>query len=76
VLLVRVIHEIKKLLAMEWEVRICHSYREANTCADALANLECDHEPGMRVYEQCPVRLRSLLLVDAMEIAASRVISL
>jgi L1 cell adhesion molecule like protein len=72
----RVIHEIKRLLAMEWEVRICHSYREANTCADALANLGCDHEPGMRVYEQCPAWLSSLLLADAMGITTPRVISL
>ncbi|PNX54347.1 ribonuclease H [Trifolium pratense] len=53
----RIIQEIKRLLAMDWEVKICHSYRESNACADLLANLRCDDEPGMRVYEQCPASL-------------------
>jgi hypothetical protein len=63
---------------MDWEVQICHSYRESNTCADALANLNlvCDHEPGMRVYDQCPARLSLLLLADVMGITTPRVISL
>ncbi|XP_045792121.1 uncharacterized protein LOC123886891 [Trifolium pratense] len=62
----RIIQEIKRLLAMDWEVKICHSYRESNACVDLLANLRCDHEPGMRVYEQCPASLNSLLLADVM----------
>jgi hypothetical protein len=65
-----------RLLVMEWEVKICHSNRESNGCANALANLGCDHESGMRVYEQCPTSLRSLLLADVMRISIHRVISL
>jgi len=57
-------------------VKICHSYREANSCADALANMGCEHTPGLRVYEQCQARLGSLVLVDVMEIATPRVISI
>ncbi|GAU35983.1 hypothetical protein TSUD_207870 [Trifolium subterraneum] len=72
----RLIQEIQRLLVMDWEVRICHSYRESNACVDALANLGCDHEPGMRVYEQCPTSLSSLLLADVMGITTPRVISL
>jgi hypothetical protein len=49
------VESIRRLLDMEWKVRICHSYRKSNTCADALANLGCDHESGMRVYEKHPV---------------------
>ncbi|PNX68029.1 hypothetical protein L195_g063792, partial [Trifolium pratense] len=45
----RIIQEIRRLIGMDWEVKICHSYRESNAFADALANLGCDHEPGMRV---------------------------
>jgi hypothetical protein len=47
----RIIHKIRRLLAMNWEVEICHSYCESNACADAIVNLECDHESGMHVYE-------------------------
>ncbi|XP_045810455.1 uncharacterized protein LOC123904892 [Trifolium pratense] len=72
----RIIQEIRRLLGMDWEVKICHSYRESNACVDALANLGCDHEPGMRVYEQCPMSLSSLLLADVMGITTPRVISL
>ncbi|GAU22367.1 hypothetical protein TSUD_106950 [Trifolium subterraneum] len=71
----RLIQEIRRLLVMDWEVRICHSYRESNACVDALANLGCDHESGKRVYEQCPASLSSLLLADVMGITTPRVIS-
>jgi hypothetical protein len=30
---------IWRLMAMEWEVEVYHTYREANKCADALANM-------------------------------------
>nr|ABN08768.1 Polynucleotidyl transferase, Ribonuclease H fold [Medicago truncatula] len=59
-----------------WEVKICHSYREVNSCADTLANMDCEHAPGLRVYEQCPARLSSMLLADVMGITTSRVIAL
>ncbi|GAU42972.1 hypothetical protein TSUD_188450 [Trifolium subterraneum] len=72
----RIIQEIRRLLALDWDVKICHSYREANACADALANLGCDHGPGLRVYEQCPPKISSLLLADVMGITTPRVILL
>jgi L1 cell adhesion molecule like protein len=31
---------IRRLLQMEWDVKVCHTYREANRCADALAHIE------------------------------------
>ncbi|PNX81608.1 ribonuclease H [Trifolium pratense] len=70
----RLIQEIRRLLALDWEIKVCHSYREANACADALANMGCDHGPGIRVYEQCPSRLSLLLLADTMGITTPRVI--
>jgi hypothetical protein len=27
---------------LEWKFIICHTYREANFCADALVNLACE----------------------------------
>jgi ribonuclease HI len=68
----RLIKEIRRLLALDWEVKVCHSYREANVCADALANMGCEHGPGLRLYDHCPSRLRSLVLADAMGIATPR----
>jgi len=70
----RLIQEIRRLLALEREVKIWHSYREENSSADALANMGCEHAPGLRVYEQCPARLSYLVLADVMGIATPRVI--
>jgi hypothetical protein len=66
--------EIRRLLALDWEVKVCHSYCEANVCADALANMGCEHSPGLRLYDHCPSRLRSLVLADAMGIATPKII--
>jgi ribonuclease HI len=33
--------KIRRLLDLEWEMVVHHSYREANQCANALANLDC-----------------------------------
>jgi ribonuclease HI len=32
---------IRRLLRLDWEKRIYHTYREANLCADALAYISC-----------------------------------
>ncbi|GAU16889.1 hypothetical protein TSUD_368390 [Trifolium subterraneum] len=56
-------------------VQSLNSPNIGNACADALANMGCDHGPGLRVYDQCPSSLSSLLLMDVMEISTSRVIS-
>lgn len=47
----RLIQKIRRLLALEWKIKVCHSYRETNACADALAYIGCDHGSGLRMYE-------------------------
>jgi ribonuclease HI len=69
----RLIKEIRRMLELDWEVKVCHSYREANACADALANLGCNHGPELRTYEQCPASLSNLFLADIMGISTPRV---
>jgi hypothetical protein len=58
-----------------YEIRICHTNPEVNACADALGNMGCDHGLGLRVYEQCPASLSSLLFMDVMWITTPIVIS-
>lgn len=41
----------RRLLDMNWEVRICHSYRKANVCADSLANIACDGDYGLKLLK-------------------------
>jgi len=63
------------LLTLEWEIKVCHSYREANACADALANMGCNHGLGLQVYEVCPARFNLLMLADVMGIATPGVVT-
>ncbi|PNX57174.1 ethylene responsive transcription factor 1b [Trifolium pratense] len=58
----RLIKEIRRLLALKWEIKVCHSYREANACADALANMGCEHDHGLQIYDQCHVSLRNFVI--------------
>jgi ribonuclease HI len=60
----RLIQEIKKHLAFDWKIKVCHSNREANVCAGALVNMRCEHGPGLRLYDRYPPKLSSLLLAD------------
>ncbi|MCI17069.1 ribonuclease H protein, partial [Trifolium medium] len=36
------VRRIRQLMEREWEIKIQHSYCEANKCADMLANIGCD----------------------------------
>ncbi|PNX65386.1 hypothetical protein L195_g062575, partial [Trifolium pratense] len=44
-------------------------------CADALANIGCDHGPGRRLYDSCPSRMSLLLLADIMGITTPKIIA-
>jgi hypothetical protein len=45
---------IRRLLELDWEVVINHSYREANKCADVFANIGCTIDTHMVYYDTCP----------------------
>jgi len=70
------VNKIRRLLEMDWNVDVSHSYREANRCADALANIACSLDYNMKIYETCPIQIRHLLLADIMRIATPQLISL
>ncbi|MCH87362.1 ribonuclease H protein [Trifolium medium] len=55
------VHNIKRLLELDWEVSILH---EANSVADALANLACLSDGDMVVYESCPPQVRNCFHAD------------
>jgi hypothetical protein len=60
-----IIHNIKYLLANDWSVKVVHTLREGNTCADYLAKLGA-HNP--EVYSPIaipPSEMSLLLLADA-----------
>jgi hypothetical protein len=70
----KLVQQIRQLTELEWEIKICHSYRETNKCADVLANIGCQQEDTLTIYKHCPVQLSFLLLVDVMGITTPRFI--
>jgi len=66
------LHNIRRLIDRDWEVQVRHSFREAIACADAMANMACESNFSLILYEQCPARIRSLYLADFVGISTSR----
>ncbi|CAJ2653650.1 unnamed protein product [Trifolium pratense] len=68
--------KILRILQFDWEVKIRHTYREANLCADALANIGCGLGDTVIFYESCPTQIRHLFALDAAGTTVSRLVSL
>lgn len=64
----------RRLLDMNWEVRICHSYRKANVCADSLANIACDGGIAFMLYEHFPAQISMLFLADLTGVCTPRIV--
>ncbi|KAK2362266.1 heat shock 70 kDa protein [Trifolium repens] len=57
---------IRRLFELDWEVVINHSYREANKCADVLANIGCIIDTHMVYYDTCPRECHNVMLADVL----------
>ncbi|RYR36134.1 hypothetical protein Ahy_A10g051174 [Arachis hypogaea] len=68
------IRSIKELLVKIEDVEVRHMYRETNFCADTLAKLGQEHEPGIKFWEQQPPCLFHHHLVDASRMKFSRIV--
>ncbi|PNY00778.1 ribonuclease H [Trifolium pratense] len=66
---------IWSMLELDWEVVINHAYREANKCADVLANVGCTIDATMVYYETCPKECHNVMLADVLGIATPRFIT-
>jgi hypothetical protein len=53
---------------------VIHEYREANKCADALANIGCNLDHEVIFYDVSPVEVKEILLADEMGIVTPRLI--
>ncbi|PNX56636.1 ethylene responsive transcription factor 1b [Trifolium pratense] len=73
---VSLMKSITRLLNQEWEVRITHSYREANMCAHALANIGCSLDLNIMFFDECPSQVVDLLSDDNRGFLSPRVIPL
>ncbi|CAN1140453.1 Putative ribonuclease H protein At1g65750 [Linum perenne] len=68
--------EFQALRNRKWEVVISHVYREANQCADYLANLGHSYCIGLHLFSSPNASLAHWLRYDLVGVALPRVISL
>jgi ribonuclease HI len=59
------IRKIRDLLNGPWEVKIIHVYREANRCADMLANMGSEGIGGIEFFVNPPDRVRQIVREDS-----------
>jgi L1 cell adhesion molecule like protein len=67
---------IKKLLAMDWIIDISHTYREANKCVDALANIGCSLSYDVMFYESCPDIMSNIYVADMQGSSTPRLVAM
>jgi ribonuclease HI len=60
-----ILHNIKDILARNWRVKIIHTLREGNACADFLAKFGAHNNEALSVMASPPAGLNLLLLADA-----------
>ncbi|PNY17996.1 ribonuclease H [Trifolium pratense] len=70
-----IIRRIKQLLDLNWNVRISHTCREANRCADVLANMWCIAQHGLHVFDIPPPKVVSVLDNDLRGVSLPRIVS-
>jgi len=68
------VFEIQRLINLDWEIVVKHSYKEANQCADALANFGCSLMGEITFFESCPAQFSHVLAADVIGISITRLI--
>ncbi|CAK8577384.1 unnamed protein product [Lathyrus sativus] len=66
-----IIRQIQRMTFFK-EVRLVHSYKEANRCVNALVNTGCSFSPSFVVFDSMPDFLMSLLDADARDLLTAR----
>ena len=62
------LHDIRDLLARDWEVVVVHVPRAVNECADQLARLGAKSASAVQELQTPPNGISSVLLSDAMSL--------
>jgi hypothetical protein len=54
---------LRRLLQLEWEVNVCHTYSEENQCV-ALVHIRCELGSSVIFYESCLTQITHIFLDD------------
>jgi hypothetical protein len=73
---ISLLKQIWKLLEMDWVVETSHTYREANKCADALANYGCSLDYEVVFFDVCPPQVQDMYQYDLLRLSSPRLIAL
>ncbi|KAJ8758607.1 hypothetical protein K2173_000328 [Erythroxylum novogranatense] len=68
--------DIYGLLRRDWQVEMQHIYREANQCADRLANIALGYPLGVHCLHTCPRELEYMILGDVIGANVPRLVSM
>jgi hypothetical protein len=68
--------KVRNLLDGPWEVRIILLFREANKCADMLANMGSEGISGIEFFENPPTRVAQVVDDDFRNVSFLRLISM
>jgi hypothetical protein len=68
----KVLADVTQLVQSFGKIEICHVFREANRCADWIANYAHSLPIGLHYLPQPPIGLSSILLSDIVGIAIPR----
>jgi hypothetical protein len=58
-----VLKYIRRLLQLEWEMNVCHTYREKNQCT-ALMHIRCELGLSVIFYVSCLTQITHIFLND------------
>jgi hypothetical protein len=67
---------IRDLLKEPWEVKVTHVFREANRCADMLANKGSEGNFEIVFFDHPPLWVRQIVDDDFRGVAFPRIISM
>jgi hypothetical protein len=54
-------------LQLEWELKVCHTYRETNRCVDVFARVGCEFGSSVNFYELYLTQITHIFLDDKAE---------
>lgn len=60
-----IIQDIKRITCLNWDVRICHTLREGNGCADIFAKMGARSDADFQEWRTPPASVRPMLTADA-----------